>query len=81
MSLRALHAPALAGGNPARIAAAEREMEMLNWCVSWDGDPLGYPVYELLRAVNQGHIALEFQRWRLLWRALRDFGVVHHSYG
>lgn len=81
MALRVLHAPALAAGNAARIAQAERELGLASWCVTWDGNPLGYPVDEVIRSVDQGRIAFELQRWKLLWRALREFDVIHFNYG
>jgi hypothetical protein len=54
---------------------------MLSWCITWDGNPLGYPVDEGVRTVGAGRLQFEIQRWKLLWRALRDFDVIHFNYG
>ena len=76
-----LHAPALVGGNPARLACAERKLGLASRCVSVHANPFGYPVDEQLATPAQGRFAFELQRWRLLWRAWREFDVVHFNFG
>jgi glycosyltransferase involved in cell wall biosynthesis len=81
MTLRVLHAPALVGGNPARLADAERKLGLASRCISFHANPFGYPVDEQLDTPAQGRFAFELQRWRLLWRALREFDIVHFNFG
>ena len=81
MSLRVLHAPGLAGGNPACLARAERELGLASWCLTTEPNPYRYPVDEQLPGPSHGRLAYELQRWRLLARALGDFDVVHFNFG
>jgi glycosyltransferase involved in cell wall biosynthesis len=81
MSLRVLHAPCLAAGNPGRLARAERELGLASWCASSDPNPYGYAVDEQLRTIGEGRLGFELQRWKLLARALREFDVVHFNFG
>jgi hypothetical protein len=81
MSLRVLHAPCLAAGNPGRLARAERALGLASWCASADPNPYGYAVDEQLRTIPQGRLGFELQRWHLLARALREFDVVHFNFG
>ena len=79
--IRVLHAPALVGGNSARLACAERKLGLASHCISFYANPFGYPVDEQLVTPAQGRIPFELQRWRLLWRAWREFDVVHFNFG
>jgi glycosyltransferase involved in cell wall biosynthesis len=81
MTLRVLHAPCLAAGNPGRLARAEREIGLGSWCISSDPNPYGYPVDEQARTIEHGRLGFEAQRWALLGRALRNFDVVHFNFG
>lgn len=79
--IRVLHAPCLTGGNPAQLARAERALGLDSWCVSFDPNPFDYSVDEQLLTAGQGRLAFEWQRFRLLYRALREFDVVHFNFG
>ena len=81
MTLRVLHAPSLAAGNPARLAQAERELGLASWCVTTDPNSYGYPVDEQLADVSEGRLRFEWQRWKLLARVMCDFDVVHFNFG
>ena len=81
MTLRVLHAPGLAGGNPARLARAERELGLASWCLTNEPNPYGYPVDEQLAPLSDGRLRYEWQRLKLVGRALRDFDVVHFNFG
>lgn len=81
MTLRVLHAPGLAGGNPANLARAERAIGLDSWCLTNEPNPFRYAVDEQLPGPGEGRLAYELQRWRLLARALRDFDVIHFNFG
>jgi len=81
MPIRVLHAPGLAAGNPSRLASAERELGLASRCVSWEPNPLGYPVDELMPSAGEGRLRFELGRWKLLARSLRSFDVVHFNFG
>ncbi len=80
-ALRVLHAPGLAGGNPASLARAERALGLHSWCLTTEPNPFNYAVDEQLPGPGQGRLGYELQRWRLLARAMRDFDVVHFNFG
>ncbi len=81
MTLRILHAPGLAGGNPASLARAERALGLESWCLTNEPNPYHYPVDEVLPGPAQGRFRYELQRLSLLARVLRDFDVVHFNFG
>ena len=81
MAIRVLHVPGIAGGNPAELARAERALGLESWCVALDANPMGYPVDESHSPRDMGRLGLEAMRWRLLWRAWRDYDVIHFNFG
>lgn len=81
VSLRVLHCPGVIGGHPVSLARSEREIGLASWSVCLTDNPFGYPVDETLWRPTDGPLRREFQRWRLLWRALQDFDVVHFNFG
>lgn len=76
-ALRVLHCPTTCGGNPQQLARAERELGLESWSVAFGENPFGYDVDELVA----NRLAVEAKRWGYLWRALRDYDVVHFNYG
>jgi glycosyltransferase involved in cell wall biosynthesis len=78
---RVLHCPLLVGGNPGQLALAEREIGLRSLCVSFSRHPFGYPCDEVLWDTPGSVIANELQRLRLLWRAVREFDVIHFNFG
>lgn len=79
--IRILHCPNLIGGNPPGLARAERELGLASHCVAFQQNYLQYPVDEVIN-LNEGKIRQqETKRWRLLWRALREFDIVHFNFG
>lgn len=79
--LRVLHCPMLVGGNSAQLAKSERALGLDSWAVSFRRSPYGYPCDEVLWPDSLPGVMREFGRWSLLWRALKDFDVVHFNFG
>ncbi|HZT84223.1 MAG TPA: hypothetical protein VE984_02230 [Gaiellaceae bacterium] len=71
----------MVGGNPAGLAAAERELGLDSKTLTFRPSPYGYPIDEVLWDDDDGRIVCELKRWRLLPRVLRDFDVVHFNFG
>lgn len=81
MTLRVLHCPENVGGHPASLARAERRLGIESVSVVSAESPFGYPADEVLRPPGVGRLRYEGRRARLLLRAVRDFDVVHFSFG
>lgn len=79
--IRVLHCPDTVGGNAAELARVERELGLKSWAVSFDQYYLGYEIDEVLRSQGEKRIAFERKRWALLWRALKDFDIIHFNFG
>jgi glycosyltransferase involved in cell wall biosynthesis len=81
MTLRVLHCPWMVGGNPAGLAAAERELGLDSTTIAFRPSPFGYPIDEVVWDDDDGRLVGELKRWRLLSRVLRDFDIVHFNFG
>lgn len=79
--IRVLHCPHIVGGNPQGLARAERELGLRSRVVAFTGSPFGYPVDEILWRDGESPILSEIKRWRLLYRALKDFDIIHFNFG
>jgi hypothetical protein len=71
----------MVGGNPAGLAAAERELGLDSTTLAFRASPFGYPVDEVVWDDDDGRLVCELKRWRLLPRVLRDFDVIHFNFG
>lgn len=71
----------MVGGNPAGLAAAERELGLDSRTIAFRPSPFGYPIDEVVWDDDDGRLVCELKRWRLLPRVLRDFDVVHFNFG
>lgn len=80
-AIRVLHCPTMVGGNPQGLAQAERSLGLDSWAVSFERHPFGYACDEVLWSDSSAIVRNELLRWRLLWRALRNFDVVHFNFG
>jgi len=80
-AIRVLHAPELVGGHSGQLARAERELGLASRCVSFWGHPFGYPCDEILWTNPRSVVGNEVKRLRLLWRAFREFDVIHFNFG
>src|SRR5690349_8970552 len=80
-SIRVLHCPNLIGGNPQQLARAERELGLASHSVVFQQNYLQYKVDEVIR-LDQGKLReRETKRWQLLWRAIREFDIIHFNFG
>ena len=79
--MRVLHCPYNITGNPFYLAQAERELGLQSRAVTFTEHAFRYPIDEVLLRPGQSKDALELSRWRLLWRAIRDFDVIHFNFG
>jgi hypothetical protein len=79
--LRVLHTPDLVGGHASVLARMEREIGLQSLCVSFWRHPFGYRHDEVLWEHGNTVVANELKRLKLLWRALREFDVVHFNFG
>lgn len=80
MSLRVLHCPTVVGGNPPALSRAQRGLGAQSRCVTLQANPFGYPVDEDL-FTGRGRLRREFARWKQIFRALRDYDVIHYNFG
>ncbi len=71
----------MVGGNPQGLATAERALGLQSWAIEFAQSRLQYPADEVLARTRMGRLLLEARRFGVLWRALRDFDVVHFNFG
>jgi glycosyltransferase involved in cell wall biosynthesis len=69
------------GGNPPNLARYERALGLQSHCVAFRESPFGYPADEILASPGISYARFELRRWKLLWRALRHFDIVHFNFG
>jgi glycosyltransferase involved in cell wall biosynthesis len=81
MTLRILHCPTAVGGNPQGLARAERKLGLQSWAVSFTESPFHYELDEVLWKDHSDAVRNELSRWKLLWRALTDYDVIHFNFG
>lgn len=81
MPLRVLHCPTNTGGHSRALANAERKIGLESRQVSFESHPYGYEADEVLYAGCTSELARKCRRWGLLWRALRNFDIVHFNFG
>lgn len=81
MPLRVLHCPSNTAGHSQGLASAERRLGLKSRQVSFEPHPYGYETDEVLYAGCTGELGRQFKRWGLVWRALRDFDIVHFNFG
>jgi len=80
-ALRILHCPALIGGNASSLARHERALGLESHCVAFRPSPFAFPADEVLETPGTSYLRFELRRWKLLWRALRDYDIVHFNFG
>lgn len=81
MKLRVLHCPTSTGGNPQGLSSAEKQLGLASWTVVFSQNYFQYPVDEILVYQSKNRLHLEMQRWKLLYRALKDFDIIHFNFG
>lgn len=81
-ALRVLHCPMVVGGNPQGLARAERELGLESWSVAFQAASyVGQQVDEVLVDDHSHRIIFEAKKWGLLWRAIRNYDVIHFNFG
>jgi glycosyltransferase involved in cell wall biosynthesis len=68
-------------GNPQELARAEREVGLRSWSIVFERPYYDYPCDEVLCEDGYNPLSLEFKRWALLRRAIRDFDIIHFNFG
>lgn len=79
--IRVLHCPGLVGGHAQQLARTERALGIHSWAVALEGNVFSYTSDEVLWPTGTGRLRKEAKRLHLLWRALREFDVIHFNYG
>lgn len=79
--LRILHCPGEVGGNPQSLARAERKLGLQSVAICFEHSQFKYASDEVLFDKQDHWLVRETKRWGLLWRALREFDVVHFNFG
>ncbi len=79
--IRVLHCPNTVAGNPQGLARAERQLGLESRAIAFRRSPYGYETDEILWEERDNLLRREIKRWRLLWRALRDFDIIHFNFG
>jgi glycosyltransferase involved in cell wall biosynthesis len=79
--LRVLHCPDIVAGNAQELARAEREIGLASWAIALQHNPYGYESDEFLTEEPSTSASRQLARFRLLWRALRDFDLIHFNFG
>lgn len=79
--IRVLHCPSQVGGNPGTLAKYERKIGLNSWCVSEEKYYFGYRSDEVLNQGRFGLFSKEWNRLKLLRRALFDADIVHMNNG
>ncbi len=69
------------GGNPYGLACAERALGLESRAITVQQNYLAYPMDEVLLLPTASKLQVEFGRWRLLWRALRQYDLIHFNFG
>lgn len=80
-AIRVLHCPTMVGGNPQGLARAERELGLQSWSVAFGRSSFEFDADEVLFPDGHSQVLYETKRWRLLWRALKEFDVIHFNFG
>jgi hypothetical protein len=79
--IRVLHCPTMTGGNPQGLARAERQVGLDSWAVAFSQTHFAYLSDEILWPDGHNYLLREIRRWKLLWRAIHCFDVIHFNFG
>lgn len=80
-TIRVLHCPDIVGGNPANLARAERKLGLQSWAITFRQTVFSYPIDEVLLKPSDGVWAYFTNMFKLLWKALRNYDVIHYNFG
>lgn len=79
--IRVLHCPDDVAGNASGLARAERELGLESHAVTLRPHPFGFESEEVLFSSGDNTFSRTLKRWALIWRAIRNFDVVHFNFG
>jgi hypothetical protein len=71
----------MVGGNPQELAREERRLGLESRALAFEESPFQYATDEVLWSKDDSRLVREWKRWNLLWRALREFDVIHFNFG
>lgn len=79
--MRVLHAPYAEVGHAPNLARAERALGLQSLSVSYRADPYHVEGSEKVFGNHDESLRNERRRWALLFRAIRDYDVIHFNFG
>ncbi len=79
--IRVLHVPTSVGGSPSGISAKEKKLGIDSHSVVLAKTVFAYPADEVLWAEGDNLLMREYKRIRLIFRAARDFDIIHYNFG
>jgi len=80
-NIRVLHCPTMVAGNPQGLARAERLLGLESWSVAFEGTFIDYQADEVIIEEKGNRVVLEIMRWKILWRALTRYDIIHFNFG
>ena len=80
-ALRILHCPEIVGGHAGGLASIERKLGLDSRCIVLTPSKFEYEYDQVLGCVEDSPLVKEIRRWQLLWKALKDFDVIHFNFG
>ena len=80
-NIRVLHCPTMVAGNPQGLARAERQLGLESWSVAFEGTFIDYQADEVIIEEKGNRAVLEIMRWKILWRALKRYDIIHFNFG
>jgi hypothetical protein len=79
--IRVLHCPSTVGGNPQGLARAERELGIASWAAAFMQNSFMYDTDEVIWTQGDHPLIREIKRWYVLWRAIRNYDIIHFNFG
>lgn len=80
-ALRILHCPTVVGGHPSGLAKAERALGHQSLAVAFKPTSFGHAADQHLCTNSTSRWHMEWLRWKLLYRAFRNYDVIHYNFG
>lgn len=79
--IRVVHVPSSVGGNPEGLSLHLKKLGVHSEVWELSPNPFGYKADKTIWCVNDGKFIREFKRWRAIWRAAREFDIIHLNFG
>lgn len=80
-NIKILHCPKNIVKNPYTLAKHERELGLKSWSVTFEQSNYGKDYDEILWNKNDSLFKREFNRWKLLIRAIFKYDIIHFNFG